>query len=484
MKIDFAMLTVKDTRKLRLLSFIIDHQGQFNLVDFATRMQGSYSQAYHILLNLRTDLKHLAPATTLTKDELQTPVTVDDYRHWLYVRSIPYQAVLATLGPKPQQVRELCERYGISTSTFNRRMRPMRQQLAQYRLELTTNPLQLVGDEALVALLYFTLFSTTLTTVDELPELPPTYQGLYDAISTTYTSDATYQNSRGLGQHRNLLITLTLLRLSQGHRFAPLRFPLVHLTDLRALATKFQQELGDSPREALTELATLDYLLTSSPYFVRALQPRNMQRLYAGLRQQAPRYQLAPNISVLSDFATGTNWFANWLFSLGQFMLLFRVDPLLRPEVTALYRTTPTSTEAAAEIAANLAKLYPKAVTPSDLRLVQKFLSKYTNGLNLTSARVQFLVSYDMLGVTTDIFNRLLGGVVHLQLLTDTVTIDERYRGNYIVLYGTDPEAVRFATAHRLETFHWLKELKYGENLDRRIRTLRRHELSLFALDF
>ncbi|GEO70413.1 helix-turn-helix domain-containing protein [Levilactobacillus acidifarinae] len=484
MKIDFAMLTVKDTRKLRLMSFITDHHGQFNLVDFATNMQGSYSQAYHILLNLRTDLQHLAPTTKLTKDSLTTPITVDVYRHWLYARSIPYQAVLATLSAEPQQVRTLCERYGISTSTFNRRMRPMRQQLAQYHLELTTNPLRLNGDETLVQLLYFTLFSTTLTTLNELPELPAAYQSLYEAICTTYADDTLYQNSKGLAQHRNLLITLALLRLAQGHRYSALRFPLVHLTDLRPLAVKFQQQLNDTPRAALTELATLDYLLTSSPYFVRALQPRNMQRLYSGLRQKVPTYQLAPSVASLSDFATGQDWFANWLFSLGQFMLLFRVDPLLRPEITALYRTTPTSTAAATDIANNLAQLYPDQVTASDLRLAQKYLSKYTNGLNLTAARVQILVSYDMLGVTTDIFNRLLGGIVHLSLLTSQVVIDEQKRGNYIVVYGTDPQALRFAQAHQLEAFHWIKELKYGENLDRLIRTLRHHELSIFALDF
>lgn len=484
MKIDFAMLTVKDTRKLRLMSFITDHQGKFNLVDFAAAMQGSYSQAYHILLNLRTDLQHLAPMTKLTKDSLVTPITVDVYRHWLYVRSIPYQAVLATLSAEPQQVRTLCERYGISTSTFNRRMRPMRQQLAQYHLELTTNPLRLTGEETLVQLLYFTLFSTTLTTLDELPPLPTKYQSLYEAICTTYADDTLYQNSKGLTQHRNLLITIALLRLSQGYRYAPLRFALVHLTDLRPLAVKFQQQLSDSPRSALTELATLDYLLTSSPYFVRALQPRNMQRLYAGLRQKVPAYQLAPNVEALSDFATGKDWFANWLFSLGQFMLLFRVDPLLRPEITALYRTTPTSTAAATDIANSLAQLYPQRVTPSDLRLVQKYLSKYTNGLNLTADRVQILVSYDMLGVTTDIFNRLLGGIVHLSLLTNQVVIDEQRRSNYIVVYGTDQQAVRFAQAHQLEAFHWIKELRYGENLDRLIRTLRHHELSIFALDF
>ena len=118
---------------------------------------------------------------------------------------------------------------------------------------------------------------------------------------------------------------------------------------------------------------------------------------------------MAPGVVELTDYAEGRNWFANWLFALCQFMMLFRVDPLLRPEITTLYRATKESTAAAAALTTSMARLYPQLITSSDLRLVQGYLSKYTNGLNLTAAKVEILVSYDMVGVTTDVFNRLLG---------------------------------------------------------------------------
>lgn len=360
----------------------------------------------------------------------------------------------------------------------------MREQLAQYQLELTTNPLQIVGNEALIQLLYLTIFTTTMTTLTELPPVPQAYRPLATAIRTTYTGSQLYCDSPGLAEHREMLLTICLLRLSQDHRYAPLRLPLAHLTDLRALARHFQQQLGDSPKAVLTELATLDYLMTSSPYFVRSLQPNSLKRLFHGLQQRLPDYELAPGVVELADYATGDNWFANWLFSLCQFMLLFRVDPLLRPEITTLYRATDTSTAAAASLANSMARLYPQIINSSDLRLVQNYLSKYTNGLNLTAAKVEILVSYDMVGVTTDVFNRLLGGVVHLQILCDQMVIDPQKRSNYIVMYGTDELAAAFASENHLETFHWIKELEYGENLDRLIRTLRHHDLSLFALDF
>ena len=484
MKIDYAMLTPKATRKIRLLTFINDQGGHFNLADFATATAESYSQAYHVLLNLRTDLLQLAPSTQLTKDQLVTSVTPDTYRHWLYVNSIPYQAILTTLTDPEKRAQDVCEQHDISLSTFNRRMRPMREQLAQYQLELNTNPLQLTGNEALIQLLYLTLFTTTMTTLAELPAVPLTYRPLATAIRTTYTSSQLYCDSPGLAEHREVLITVALIRLSQGHRYAPLRLPLSHLTDLRPLARHFQQELGDSPKKVLSELATLDYLLTSSPYFVRSLQPNSLKRLYRGMQQQVGNYELAPGVVELTNYQDGTNWFANWLFSLCQFMMLFRVDPLLRPEITTLYRATDISTTAAASIANSMARLYPQVVTGSDLRLVQGYLSKYTNGLNLTAAKVEILVSYDMVGVTTDVFNRLLGGVVHLQILCDQMVIDPRQRANYLVIYGVDDLARQFAQQNQLETFHWIKELEYGENLDRLIKTLRHHDLSLFALDF
>ena len=89
MKIDFAMLTTKEVLRLRLLTYIEDQQGHFNLTDFATSAEISYSRAYHSLLNLRTELQQLDAATTLTKDALETTVTVDEYRHWLYQHSLP-----------------------------------------------------------------------------------------------------------------------------------------------------------------------------------------------------------------------------------------------------------------------------------------------------------------------------------------------------------------------------------------------------------
>ncbi|MCW3779514.1 helix-turn-helix domain-containing protein [Levilactobacillus namurensis] len=484
MKIDFAMLTPKATRKIRLLTFINDQGGHFNLADFATDTSESYSQAYHVLLNLRADLLELAPATKLTKDHLETDVTPDAYRHWLYVNSIPYQAILTTLASPEKRAQDVCAQHQISLSTFNRRMRPMREQLAQYQLELTTNPLQLTGNEALIQLLYLTLFTTTMTTLAELPKVPLQYRPLATAIRTTYTGSQLYCDSPGLAQHRELLITISLLRLAQGHRYAPLRLPLAHLTDLRELARNFQLQLGDSPKKVLTQLATLDYLLTSSPYFVRALRPDSLKRLYRGLQQRVGDYQLAPGVVELTDYAEGRNWFANWLFALCQFMMLFRVDPLLRPEITTLYRATKESTAAAAALTTSMARLYPQLITSSDLRLVQGYLSKYTNGLNLTAAKVEILVSYDMVGVTTDVFNRLLGGIVHLQILCDQLAIDPQRRANYLVIYGVDDLAYQFAQEHHLETFHWIKELEYGENLDRLIKTLRHHDLSLFALDF
>ncbi|NLR32421.1 helix-turn-helix domain-containing protein [Levilactobacillus tujiorum] len=484
MKIDFAMLTARETLKIRLLTFINDEKRHFSLTEFAEMTDVSYSRAYHILLNLRSDLELLDPQTQLTKDDLVTTVTMDDYRHWLYCQSIPYQAILATLKQNYQQASDFCADLGISTSTFNRRMKAMKQQLAQYNLQLTANPLRLEGDETLCQLLYFMLFSTTLTSLEELPRLSAKMTILHDEIMQTYANTGIFQESASLTQRKNLLVTLALLRLERGYRYAPLRFPLGHLTDLRNLARAFQQQLGDTPQQALTELATLDYLLTSSPYFVRALQPQAMQRLYSGLKQQASGYELAPDVRELRDYATGRDWFANWLFSLCQFMLLFRVDPLLRPEITALYQPTESSMTAAASLAKNMGKLYPGQVAATDVRLVQKHLSKYTNGLTLTEARVEILVTYDMIGVTTDIFNRLLSGVVHLRLLTDQTVINPQNRDNYLIIYGVDPLAVGFANRHRIEAFHWVKELAYGENLDRLIRVLRHHELSLFALDF
>lgn len=484
LKIDFAMLTAKETLKIRLLTFINDEKRHFSLTEFAEMTKVSYSRAYHVLLNLRTDLEVLDRQTLLTKDDLVTSVTMDDYRRWLYRQSIPYQAMLATLREDYQQTSTFCADLGISTSTFNRRMKEMKQQLAQYDLQLTANPLRVVGNEALIQLLYFMLFSTTLTPVTDLPKLSARMQPIHDQVMTTYANGAIYQESISLTQRKNLLVTLALLRLDQGHRYAPLRFPLGHLTDLRGLAGALQTRLGDTPQEALTELATLDYLLTSSPYFVRALQPQAMQRIYLGIKQRLGSYELAPGVRELSDYATGRDWFANWLFSLCQFMLLFRVDPLLRPEITALYKPTESSMAAAVALAKSMGQLYPGEVAAADIRLVQKHLSKYTNGLTLTEAKVEILVTYDMIGVTTDIFNRLLSGVVHLSLLTDQTVIDARNRDNYLVIYGVDPLAAGFAERNRLEAFHWVKELAYGENLDRLIRVLRHHELSLFALDF
>ncbi|AKP64015.1 hypothetical protein FC99_GL000641 [Levilactobacillus koreensis JCM 16448] len=482
MKIDFAMLTPKDVLKVRLMTFINDHGGQFNLAEFAAEATVSYSRAYHVLLGLRTDLQQLG-TTSLTKDRLVTTVTIDQYRHWLYVNSIPYQVMVATLKKSYQQTSEFCAEHEISLSTFNRRLRAMKVQLGQYNLQLVANPLRVTGNETLIQLLYFMLFSTTLTTPDELPELPQRLRGLHQAMLKTYANDKLYQDSVSLQERKDLLIRLALLRLDQGYRYAPLRFPLAHLTDLRALAGQMAA-LGDTPQQALSELATLDYLLTSSPYFVRALQPAGMQRLYVGLKQRVGEYTLAPGVVELQDYATGKNWFANWLFALCQFMLLFRVDPLLRPEITSLYQPTAASTAPALAIAQSMSRLYPGKIGAADLRLVQKYLSKYTNGLTLTAARVEILVTYDMMGVTTDIFNRLLSGIVHLSLLTDQTVIDAQHRSNYLVLYGTDALALQFAKENQLEVFHWIKEIDYGENIDRLIKTLRHHELSLFALDF
>lgn len=73
---------------------------------------------------------------------------------------------------------------------------------------------------------------------------------------------------------------------------------------------------------------------------------------------------------------------------------------------------------------------------------------------------------------------------MHLQILCDQLSIDPQRRANYLVIYGVDDLAYQFAQEHHLETFHWIKELEYGENLDRLIKTLRHHDLSLFALDF
>jgi len=484
LKIDFAMLTARETLKIRLLTFINDEQRHFSLTAFAEMTDVSYSRAYHVLLNLRTDLLVLDPQASLTKDDLITTVTMDEYRYWLYRQSIPYQAMMATLKQNYQQASAFCADLGISTSTFNRRMKAMKQQLAQYDLQLIANPLRLEGNEALIQLLYFMLFSTTLTAVADLPPLSAKMRIVHDQIMTTYANTGIFQESASLTQRKDLLVTLALLRLDQGYRYAPLRFPLGHLTDLRNLAGTLQTQLGDTPQQALTELATLDYLLTSSPYFVRALQPQAMRRLYLGLRQRASNYELAPNVRELRDYATGQDWFANWLFALCQFMLLFRVDPLLRPEITALYQPTESSMAAAAALAKNMGHLYPGQVAATDVRLVQKHLSKYTNGLTLTEARVEILVTYDMIGVTTDIFNRLLSGIVHLSLLTDQTVIDPHNRDNYLIVYGVDPLAAGFAERQQIEAFHWVKELAYGENLDRLIRVLRHHELSLFALDF
>mgnify|MGYP003361622185 CR=1 FL=1 len=80
--------------------------------------------------------------------------------------------------------------------------------------------------------------------------------------------------------------------------------------------------------------------------------------------------------------------------------------------------------------------------------------------------------------------SRLLSGIVHLSLLTDQTVVDAQHRSNYLVLYGTDTLALQFAKENQLEVFHWIKEIDYGENIDRLIKTLRHHELSLFALDF
>lgn len=484
MKIDFAMLTERDVLKIQLLTFIQDQDGEFSLTEFATTADVSYSRVYHILLNLRHDLQELDPATVLTKDYLTTTVSMDGYRHWLYRQSIPYLAILATLTGEYPQTADFCAAYDISLSTLNRRLRPMKHQLAQYNLQLAAGQLRLTGNETLIQLLYFMLLTTTLTTTAELPTLSAKVKPLHDSLVKTYTNPRLYQDSASLQQRRDLMMTIALLRLSQGHRYAALRFPLAHLTDLRPLAAEFQSRLGDTPQQALTELATLDYVLTSSPYFIRALQPSALSRLYHGLHHQNGRYQLAPGIAELQDYATGENWFANWLFALCQFMLLFRVDPLLRPEITALYQPTAASSAAALEIAEGMSQLYPGRVSKIDLRLVQRYLSKYTNGLTLTAAKVEILVTYDMIGVTTDIFNRLLSGVVHLRLLTDQTEIADSQRANYIVVYGVDPLARDFAQKHQLESFHWVKELAYGENLDRLIVKLRHHELSLFALDF
>ncbi|PBQ22922.1 hypothetical protein CNR29_02355 [Levilactobacillus brevis] len=485
MKIDFAMLTTKEVLRLRLLTYIEDQQGHFNLTDFATSAEISYSRAYHSLLNLRTELQQLDAATTLTKDALETTVTLDEYRHWLYQHSLPYLAMAASLTAEYTSTAAFCAAHQVSLSTLNRRLRPMKQQLTQYNLQLVATPLRLTGNETLIQLLYFMLYTTTLTPISELPGLPDKLRPLHDALMTTYTTSKLYQESPGLKYRRDLLITLALLRLSQGYRYPALRLPLAHLTDLRQLATQFQQHLGDTPQQALAELATLDYLLTTSPYFVRALQPDAMARLYRGLRQRTtPAYELAPGVVELADFATGHDWFANWLFALCQFMLLFKVDPFMRAEITALYRPTPESTAAGTAIITSMGSLYPQQVGVADQRLIQKYLSKYTNGLSLTAAKVEILVSHDMYGVTTDIFNRLLSGVVHVSLLTEQTTIVDQQRANYLVIYGVDETAVSFAQRHHLETFHWIKELDYGENFDRLLRTLRHHDLSLFALDF
>lgn len=172
MKIDFAMLTAKEVLRLRLLTYIEDQQGHFNLTDFATVAEISYSRAYHSLLNLRTDLQQLDATTTLTKDALETTVTLDEYRHWLYQHSLPYLVMVASLTAEYASTAAFCAAHQVSLSTLNRRLRPMKQQLTQYNLQLVATPLRLTGNETLIQLLYFMLYTTTLTPISELPGLP------------------------------------------------------------------------------------------------------------------------------------------------------------------------------------------------------------------------------------------------------------------------------------------------------------------------
>ncbi len=182
MRIADTLLTDNDRRKLDLFVFL--REMPTSAREYALERRIPYSTALRLYKELRTDVKSLCPdATKRELDEL-TPLTINDYRRFLYSSSVTGQLIDQGFTHDVPSMADFAKAQHISVITLKRRIAPYISELERHNIWFDGGKLTLSVSEPVTESIQYSFFKTTEISIPQ--KMTPAELTVLEQIASFY----------------------------------------------------------------------------------------------------------------------------------------------------------------------------------------------------------------------------------------------------------------------------------------------------------
>ncbi|MFD1485889.1 helix-turn-helix domain-containing protein [Lacticaseibacillus baoqingensis] len=150
--------------KYQLYRLLAKHAHQdVTITDLAMMNQANYQPTYAVFQEILADVTALVerPRVQVRKELLKAaplPVSLDAYRSFLVRHSLPYRLVDYCLTGTTPSLEAFCQREFVSRSTVSRKLRPLTEMMAGFRVKLKLATLTFTGPETNIRYLFYALY--------------------------------------------------------------------------------------------------------------------------------------------------------------------------------------------------------------------------------------------------------------------------------------------------------------------------------------
>lgn len=486
MRIADTLLTDNDRRKLDLFVFL--REMPTSAREYALERRIPYSTALRLYKELRTDVKSLCPdATKRELDEL-TPLTINDYRRFLYSSSVTGQLIDQGFTHDVPSMADFAKSQHISVITLKRRIAPYISELERHNIWFDGGKLTLSVSEPVTESIQYSFFKTTEISIPQ--KMTPAELTILEQIASFYEKCDLLQQDHAVQADRRIIISIWIVRLRNlpnvlnnqdqiGREHA-----LVHPhADLNPILQAVQAgELwGGTVSQLHHAIKQLDYLVCYMPYQVQYLSAAGHKKFMQQVGIGAPKMPkmlrpikrgdaIEPKIARI--------YFR--IASIAVFMDIFGVVPFFDGGIIKLENYAPESTQLTALVSEVLPTELLNKLSSRNVAMLVQYAHKHLGMLMMQGWRTTVYMSDEFTPLEHDVMSNWFWGLIDIK--PQSAIGPDSVPGSFLIYQHHCDDTEALMTKYQLEGMQWISELPAAVNAGRLCKKLRIDQQSIFSV--
>lgn len=281
-------------QKLAVMEFFLRQpEGCYSINTICCGLVLSHRTAATLIAEINEDLRDLSGYEFVARDR-KIHWCPEAYHHNSYIQylirqSLPYQFVLRTLTHPEDTFANFCDRHFLSQSTTLRKLRPLKDLLQRFGLQVRASKMQLVGPEVSLRLFY-TTYLWLGHHGEDLKRVVGRMDGEEEFAQTLTEKFTQFMHPKEI----TLLLAVHRLRYEQGHWLAERPYPDIATPGFSRELARYGRFITDqSQRKLHLHSLTAMFFLTPLYFEARDFRGQQLLRYFHQLPKENPLKALA-----------------------------------------------------------------------------------------------------------------------------------------------------------------------------------------------